>query len=165
MFKIFFGKERCSDGNKAFSWALLWILFGIGCRSLPPLAPVNLNEPGWTVREGQAVWRAKKDAPEIAGEILLGTAKDGRTFVQFTKTPFPFVIARTETNSWQIESPTQNKRFAGPGHPPNRIIWFHLPSALSGKSVPRLWSWEPKNDQWHLENKTTGESLDGYFQR
>src|SRR5439155_15039375 len=61
------------------------------CRMLPPLPSVNLAEPGWTVHEGQAIWRPKRDAPEIAGEILVATHQDGRALVQFTKTPFPFV--------------------------------------------------------------------------
>src|SRR6266513_1380446 len=100
MFKLFFRRKGLFRGDKVFPWALLWILLGIGCRSLPPLPPANLSEPGWIVREGQAVWRPKKGAPEIAGEIMVATQNNGRTFVQFTKTPFPFVIARTETNSW-----------------------------------------------------------------
>src|SRR6185503_6749264 len=38
------------------------------CRTTLTLPPVNLSEPGWTLRQGQALWRSKRDAPEIAGE-------------------------------------------------------------------------------------------------
>src|SRR5262249_22496427 len=91
------------------------LICAAGCHFMPP---ANLTEPGWRVREGQAVWRAKREAPEIAGEILLATRSDGRTFVQFTKTPFPFLIGQTTTNRWQAELPTENRRYSGPGIPP-----------------------------------------------
>ncbi|MDB6056500.1 MAG: hypothetical protein JWO95_344, partial [Verrucomicrobiales bacterium] len=68
-----------------------------GCRTMKPLPPANLKEPGWTVREGQAVWKRKASEPEIAGEILLATRSDGRAFVQFSKNPFPLVIAQSTT--------------------------------------------------------------------
>jgi len=34
------------------------------------LPPVSLSEPGWTIRQGQAVWRRYHDTPDIAGELL-----------------------------------------------------------------------------------------------
>jgi hypothetical protein len=139
------------------------LLASTGCRSLPPLPKVNLSGPGWEIHQGQAVWRSRRGAPEIAGEILLATNASGRSFLQFTKTPFPFVIAQTTTNSWQIESPAQNRRFAGPGKPPDRIIWFQLPRALSGVPPTAHWSWHNSETGWKLENRSTGESLEGYF--
>src|SRR4051812_19452341 len=90
---------------------LLLLLALPACRTAPT-PKANLSEPGWTVRQGQAVWREKKDASGIAGELLLAT-RPGRTFLQFTKTPFPFVIAQTGTNSWQMESPAENRRYSG----------------------------------------------------
>jgi hypothetical protein len=116
---------------KNFFSSLLLIALS-GCGTLPRLAAVNLGEPGWARWEGQAVWRAKRAAPEIAGEILVATHSDGRTFVQFTKTPFPLVVAQSTTNAWQIESPGQNKRYSGRGQPPQRLIWFQLAAALLG---------------------------------
>jgi hypothetical protein len=124
---------------------------------------VDLAEPGWTVRRGEAVWRAKRNAPEIAGEILLATNRDGRTFVQFTKTPFPFVVARSTTNAWQIESPAQNRRYSGGGAPPARLIWLQLPRALADSALPEDWSWQSSSNSWRLANLSNGESLEGYF--
>src|SRR5262245_37114433 len=117
------------------------LLGAAGCHLVPPLPAVNLSEPGWRVREGQAVWRAKRDAPEIAGEILVATRPDGRAFVQFTKTPFPFMIAQTTTNTWQAEMPTQNRLYSGRGKPPTRLIWLYLPRVLSGAAPPQGWHW------------------------
>jgi hypothetical protein len=149
-----------------FQFCLLLLLSGAGCATVPPLPAANLEDPGWTVREGQAVWKSKRGAPEIAGEILVATRRDGSAFVQFTKTPFPFVIARATTHSWQIELPTQNKRYAGPGQPPKRLIWFHLPRVLSGNPPPKDWSWQSLEDnRWLLENRASGESLEGYFKQ
>src|SRR5436190_16985831 len=109
----------------------LFLMFAAtGCRTLPPLAPANLSEPGWTVRQGQAVWQSGKERPEIAGELLLATKSNGEVFVQFTKTPFPLVIAQQVANHWQVQFPTQNKSYSGLGTPPSRLIWFPLAEAL-----------------------------------
>jgi hypothetical protein len=138
----------------------------IGCRTVPPLPTANLSEPGWTIQQGQAVWRAKRAAPEFAGEILLATNVNGRVFVQFTKTPFPFLIAQSTTNTWQVEIPSQNKRYSGRGMAPLRIIWLQLPRALAGSTLPGDLSWHPAPDgHWRLDNLKTGETLEGYFTR
>jgi hypothetical protein len=145
-------------------FVLLFLVLALtACRTLPALPRANLSSPGWKVHQGQAVWRADRGAPEIAGEILVATNLTGEAFVQFTKTPFPFVIARTTTNSWQIESPSQNRRYSGPGLPPQRLIWLQLPRAYSGLLLSPRWSWQILQDGWRLENLSTGESLEGYF--
>jgi hypothetical protein len=130
---------------------------------IAPMGPVNLQEKGWQVREGQAVWKRNKTAPEIAGDVLVATRGDGRSFVQFTKTPFPMIIAQTTTNRWQIEIPMQNKRYSGPGSPPKRLIWAYLPRLLAGDRAPKGWSWTRLPDNgWRLENARSGEVLQGY---
>src|SRR5690348_11743636 len=95
-----------------------------GCLTLPPLPKADLSQPGWNIRQGEAVWKPDRKSPEIAGEILLATRADGSSFVQFIKTPFPFAITQTTSNKWQAEFPPENKRFTAPGKPPGRIIWF-----------------------------------------
>ncbi len=139
------------------------LIFSTGCRTAAPLPKADLSAPGWKTFQGQAIWRAKKDAPEIVGEILLATNTNGRAFVQFTKTPFPFVIAQTTTNAWQIESPTQNRSYSGHGSPPDRVIWFQLPRALANQPLPKRWRWKNDGANWQLENPSSGERLNGYF--
>lgn len=146
---------------------LLIPLFGAaGCRTARPFPPANLKEPGWTVREGQAVWRTKRDGREVAGEILLATRADGSAFIQFSKNPFPLIIARSFGGSWEVEVPTQNKRYSGHGSPPARLIWLYLPRVLSGQPPPHGWTWQTlENQGWRLENQARGESIEGYFNR
>src|SRR5436190_14327763 len=172
MFKIisrqfpeFLPKEAILRFLRSFLPGLLWVLLAslAACRTGPPLPKVNLSEPGWTVRQGQAVWHPRRNAPELAGDLLVATRPDGPVFVQFTKTPFPFAIAQTTPTHWQIEIPPQNRRFSGPGKPPARIVWFQLANALTEKPVAKSWSWQTSQTGWHLENKSTGESLDGYL--
>jgi len=101
--------------------------------------------------------------PEIAGELLVATRPGTNEFIQFTKTPFPLVIAQKAANHWQIQFSTENKRFSGLGKPPARLIWLWLSPALSGELPPKKWLWHQNENGWNLENRTTGESLDGYF--
>src|SRR5215831_11677773 len=133
--RIFIGL-RIWGPNSVFTIILL-TFSAAACRSLPPLPPVDLKQPGWTLREGQAVWKPSGKKSEIAGEVQVATRPDdGRSFVQFSKAPFPLVIAQSTTNGWQIEIPAENRRYSGKGNPPERIIWLYLASVLEGEPLP-----------------------------
>jgi len=150
----------------AIAQPFILLVLSASCRSISPLPPANLAEPGWTVRHGQAVWKSGADAPEIAGEIVVATRADGRAFTQFTKSPLPFVVAQTTTNTWQIEFAAENRRWAGRGNPPTRLGWLHLARCLSGINPPKDWSFRKGDDgTWRLENRKTGETLEGYVAR
>jgi hypothetical protein len=148
---------------RTFLLLLIPLVF-TGCLTVPPMAPVDLLQPGWTVREGQAVWCVKRGEPEIAVEIVLATRPDGREFVQLTKNPFPLAVAQATTNSWEVRLPTENKRYSGRGEPPARLILLYIPKVLAGESPPKGWTWQvlPENG-WRLENRESGESLEGFF--
>lgn len=151
--------------NKRFLLLYAIILSPIltGCALLyGRMAPVNLQEPGWTVRQGQAVWKMPS-GHEIAGDVLVGTAKGNKSFVQFTKTPFPILVGQTSGDHWQVEIPAEKKFYAGPGAPPKRLIWLYLPRALLGQTLPRGWSWRQTQEDWRLENQKTGEAIEGFF--
>jgi len=146
--------------------SLFWMVTVLGCaacRTVPPLAPANLSEPGWTIREGQAVWRPKIGAPEIAGELLVATHRNAQTFLQFTKTPLPLVVARLTTNRWQIEFVTDHRAFSGHGQPPSRFGWLQLARCVAGAAPPAKWHWEKlPDDRWRLENQISGETFEGF---
>jgi hypothetical protein len=134
------------------------------CRTIPPLPPANLSEPGWKLHQGQALWRSSKDAPEIAGEILFATHPSGRTVLQMTKNPIPFVSVQTSGDSWQIEFVPQQRRFSGKGIPTTRLIWIHLARALSGTKPPEPLKFERVEPHgFKLENPKTGESINGFL--
>jgi hypothetical protein len=151
--------------TKTFASILLVCVVAVlaGCRTMKPLPPANLKEPGWTVREGQAVWKRQASAPEIAGEILVATRSDGRAFVQFSKNPFPLVIAQSTSKGWQVETPTENKFYSGHGNPPPRLIFLYVPRVLAGEPAPKGWIAEKTADGCKLENPGKGESLEVYF--
>ena len=142
---------------------LILILYFLGCKTSTPLPKVNLQEPGWTVHQGQAVWRLEHGTREIAGDLVIANGPEDRSFLQFSKSPFPLVVAQSTANQWAVEFPPQNKHYAGRGYPPLRLIWLYLPRVLAGKPPPTGWIWRQDNTQWHLENPDTGESLEGYF--
>jgi hypothetical protein len=135
----------------------------IGCSTAPKIPAANLAEPGWTLRQGQALWKPKRNAPEIAGELVVATRPDGRTFVQFIKTPFPIAIAQTTSNLWELQIPAQNRVVGGRGVPPARVAWLQLARALGGNSVAGPWRLERKGSEWAFQNPRTGEALSGHF--
>ena len=105
----------------------------VSCRTIPPLPPVDLAESGWKLHQGQAIWRTKRDAPEVAGEILFATNPRGDTMLQLTKNPLPFVTVRTLGESWQIDFVPKRRQFSGKGTPSTRLLWIHLARALMGR--------------------------------
>src|SRR5512135_1163934 len=144
MFKIFLGGEPArASGSGEFgclfrpaastpqkaSWLCRAVLAGAsilvfgGCATVgTKLPPADLKKPGWTVHQGQAVWRMQHGSREVAGDILIATRSDGEAFIQFSKTPFPLVIAQENAHQWQADIPPQNKHYAGRGKPPKRLI-------------------------------------------
>src|SRR6266545_4153823 len=74
-----------------------------GCQTAPPAPPVNLSEPGWVIRQGQAVWRPKPRETDVAGDLLVAMHRDGRSVVQFTKPPLSLAVAQRDTNSWRVQ--------------------------------------------------------------
>jgi hypothetical protein len=158
-FRSFLGRWVFSVGS-----GLLALASFLGCRALGPSLPrANLQEPGWTVREGQAVWHLPQSTVELAGEVLVATRADGRAFVQFTKTPFPLVSGQTTRKLWEVDFPPEQRHYFGWGTPPERIIWLYLPRALTTRPLPKNWSWHEDKNGWKLENRTKKEFLEGCF--
>jgi len=158
-----------AERKPARGWVLprIFCAFAVclgGCHSVQTLPPADLSGPGWTLHQGQVVWSAKRGAPEIAGDLVLATNAEGRAFVQFTKTPVPFLVAQSTSNSWQLHSVPDNRTYSGRGNPPVRAIWLWLPRCLSGGAPPKPLMWEHREDEnWRLQNNATGEFVEGYL--
>jgi hypothetical protein len=148
---------------QAAALSLLTLVFG-SCRTLPPLPPVNLSEPGWTLHQGQALWRTKRDAPEVAGEIIFATNARGGSLLQLTKNPLPFVTVQTRGESWQIEFVPERRRFSGQEPPNTRLLWVHLARALNGTRPPPSLHFERNEPHgFRIENPKTGEAITGFL--
>ena len=148
-----------------FARALAATLFllAAGCATVS-LPPVDLKAPGWTTRQGEAVWHRQRGGEGVAGDLFLATRADGSALVQFSKASFPLVVARTVPGAWSVNFPPQNRHYSGRSRPPARIIFLQLPAVLQGRAPPKHWTWHPVDQGgWRLENEETGEALDVYF--
>jgi hypothetical protein len=144
--------------------ALFSALILSACRGLPALPPTDLSAPGWRVQQGQAVWKPTKERPELTGELLLATNANGDFFVQFAKPPFTLATAQVAGDHWQIEFGSGKFSRRGGGQPPTRFAWFQLPPALAGTNAGRDWRFERVvTNSWRMENRRTGEVLEGAF--
>jgi hypothetical protein len=144
--------------------ALLIAAFICGCSTAPPLPPADFSAPGWSVRQGQAIWKPSSNRPELAGDLLLATNVNGNFFIQFSKIPFPLATAQISDGQWQIEFGASEFSWHGSGTPPNRFAWFQLPCALLGGNLDGKWQFtNVTTNSWRLENLRTGESLEGEF--
>lgn len=170
------GGQQTGDGQTRFPsfilhlpfwlWAAwIWVaLLLTSCRSTNPPRAVDLSAPGWRVQQGQAVWKPSSGRPEIAGDLLLATNASGNIFVQFTKDPFPLVTAENADGQWLIEFGADEHSWDGRGEPPTRFVWFQLPRALLGGKPAGNWHFENvTTNSWRLENRQSGETLEGGF--
>jgi len=143
---------------------LVVALAGTGCMTSLDRSLFTVAGPGWTVQEGQALWRPGRRYPELAGEIVMARHEDGRCGIQFTKTTLPVVLAQTTATDWLIQFPPQRLSFGGGGAPPRRFTWLYLSAALAGHELPGNFSFQRRPDGgWRLENTRTGETLEGFL--
>ena len=155
-------RSRVLKAMTASAFWSAWLLLA-GCRTVPLLPPVNLAEPGWRIRQGQAFWRPAANRPELTGDLLVATHPDGRALVQFTKTPLPFIVAQATPDTWQIQFVPENKTYSGRGECPSRLIWLYLPKCLAGQAVKNLSFSRLPEGKWRLANPLTGEILEGFL--
>jgi hypothetical protein len=154
-----------ASGGPSVLMAVIAALSGTlgGCTSIAPLPPVDPHAPGWQVREVSAVWRPRRGAPELIGELLFAAnPTSAARLVQFSKQGLPLVTAQVATNGWEISSPLSPGGHRGRLPAPGRVLWFQL-DALPPGSKPaspwRLLSESPVGG-WTLVNDRTGESLE-----
>lgn len=141
---------------------LLLAVFVTGCRTAPTLPPADFSDNDWQVLHGQAVWKPSKSRPELAGELIVATNRNGDCFVQFDKTPFTLAVAQVSGDQWQINLGGGRYVTGGHGQPPRRFSWFQLRRALAGEPLRSPWTvTRPEKDSWRLENFWTGETLEG----
>lgn len=135
-----------------------------GCRTTHPLPPADFSAPGWHVQQGQAVWKPSASRPEVAGDLLLATNVNGNFFIQYSKIPFPLVMAQVSGGQWQIQFGADKYSWHGHGTPPNRSGWFQLPRALLDPNLGGSWQFtHVETNSWRLQNSHTGETLEGEF--
>lgn len=139
------------------------MLSGVACRTFSALPPAELSEPGWQVRHGQATWLSLRQNSEITGELLCAIHENGDSVVQFAKPPFTIAAARTHGDLWQIEFGAGERIWRGRGVPPTRFVWFQLPQFARTNELTAPWKASLSNGLWKLENKRTGEWLEGRF--
>jgi hypothetical protein len=150
---------------RQFLWSVLLASFVLcnGCQT----APKNLftaSSPDWHIQEGQALWRPERGLPEFGGDLVLASDADGRSLVQFDKTPLAMVFTQITRTQWLIRFPQRQISFAGHGSPPRRFAWLYLPVALAGKPLPSPLKFGWKADGgWRLENTRTGEIVEGFL--
>ncbi len=134
------------------------------CRTTPVLPPADLDQPGWMMKHGQALWRPPSGGSGLAGELTAAMRPDGSVLLEFSKTPLTLVVARITPELWELNLVAENRSLSGRGNPPSRSAWLALALALSKRALPRGWIWSvDAAGQWRLENLHTRELLRGYW--
>ena len=161
-FKFRWNLQRLLN-TAALATFLAILTFCISCRSVNP-PPIDFSAPGWRTLSGQAIWTPTRGRTELAGDLLLATNVNGDYLMQLAKTPFPLVTAENVNGRWLIEFGDHKHSWQGQGKPPSRFAWFQLPGALLDGKTASSWRFE-KGDMssWRLENRQTGETLEGGF--
>ena len=128
-----------------------------GCASAPLPAPTMTAD--WKILQGQAIWKPQT-GDGIAGELLVATNSTGDFVVEFSKPPITIAHAQRSGDRWSVQFPAQKKSYGGRGSGPSRVIWLHLPPALSGRNDK--WQLTTNATGWRMENRR-GETLEGFL--
>jgi hypothetical protein len=150
---------------RPFLWSvwLAVLVLACGCRTTTQ-SLFTASGPGWRVQQGQALWRPERGLPQFGGDLVLAGDANGRSLVQFDKTPLAMVFAQTTPDRWLIRFPPRQLGFTGHGPGPTRFVWLYLPAALAGNRLPSPLHFERKPDGgWRLANSRTGETLEGFL--
>ncbi len=144
--------------------ALALALLCSGCRTAPGSALFSAAGPGWRIQEGQVLWRPSTSMTELGGEVVVATHEDGRSSIQFSKTPLPLVLAQVTPTNWLIRFPARRLGFTGPKPAPARFAWLYVSDALKGRALPAGYTFQRQADGgWRLENIRSGETIQGYL--
>jgi hypothetical protein len=136
---------------------VVWL---VGCSRIVSLPEVDLDDPEWTVWEGQALWTPRSDLTTLAGDLIVARNPDGDVLVSFSKSPFPIFTAQTEGNMWRIDFIDKGRSYYGIGRPPQKFIWFQFPDLLEGGSPSKHWTVEEVAErEWSMVNRKTGETI------
>ncbi len=138
----------------------LLVIILSSCTTRVLLPEVDLSSPGWTIWNGQALWKAEADRPAIAGEILLARNINGDVLISFAKPPVPIFTAQASGKRWKIDFIHTQRTHSGTGGPPSRFVWFQIPSLLQDATVPNGWQVLAVDDPiWELRNPDSGEHI------
>ena len=132
-----------------------------GCAiGTPTLEKVDLEEPGWRLYNGQALWNPGAKRPTIAGEIIVASHERGDILVDFSKSTLPLITAQIVGDIWRFEVFESGKSYSGKTPPPKRVFWFYLPALVEGKSLPKSWMAETTEEgAWTVRRKGTDEMI------
>ena len=151
---------------RPFLWSALLaaLLLFCGCQTTTNNNLFTASGPGWHIQEGQALWRPGRGLPEFGGDLVLAGDDNGRSLIQFDKTPLSLVFVQTTPDQWLIRFPQRQMSFRGRGPGPTRFAWLYLRAALAGEQLPSPLHFERKpGGSWRLENSSTGETLEGFL--
>jgi len=138
---------------------LLWGMVLSSCSTGVSLPEVDLSAPGWTVWNGQALWKAEAERPAIAGEIVLARHDNGDVLINFAKPPVPIFTAQLSGVNWKIDFIYSQNTHSGTDGAPSRFVWFQIPSLLQSAVVPEGWQVQVAKPVWELLDPNSGEHI------
>ena len=151
----------CRIGQIGTRLAPWFLLFGlVSCSRIVSLPEVDLEDPEWTIWEGQALWTPRSDRTAVAGDLIVARNADGDVLISFSKSPFPIFTAQTSGRLWRIDFVDKGRSYYGIGRPPKKFVWFFLPELIEG--VPAFKHWEiqdVEDGEWSMSNRKTGETI------
>ncbi len=145
-----------------FRLLLLGLLFLISCSQNITMPTVDLQQAGWQVWTGQALWQPPGNKPRIAGDMLISLHQNGDRYIELIKGPVAVFSAQTHADHWSLKLIDRGDAYAGNGNPPKRFVWFYLPEMIRQQGQKPLKHWQvnfPDANTIVLHNKASGEAI------
>lgn len=143
--------------NPIIFYVLAVLLAGCAPIHMPK---IDLSEPQWDVRNGQALWKQPSGGMQLTGDLLVAENPRGDMYISLTKSLIPIFMARTWERTWSIDFVARGQSHQGRGKPPSRrFVWFALPDILQGQAPPPPWTVTRKGSQYRIADVRTGEEI------
>lgn len=147
---------------------MLWLgaLLCTGCKTVR-VEQVDIDFPGWSLSEGEAVWLREKDENELVVGVVFARHLDGRSHLQVSKEGIPLTIVQIHSSAWVCEMPLMKRHYEGRVSSVQsrgvtaQLGWLQALLQLEGRCLHPSWNGSlVAEGQWLLENGGTGERIE-----
>jgi hypothetical protein len=145
-------------------FSCLGLLLLAGCASPRDAASRSPEPLSGEARIGQAVWRPRRQLPELAGELVVVNPPGPDFLVRFSKDPLCLAQAESRDGRWRVEFAAGTRHRQGRGRLPRWTVWLVLADAMEARPLRRPWVGEvTSSGEIRLSNARTGETLEGFL--
>lgn len=151
--------------NQWIPFLILVFMLSAGCRTPQIPTPLNLEDPGWNVQRGQAIWHQRDVGSDLVVEVIFAKQDEGPFFLQVNKETLILSVVHGNLQDWEINMPMERRQLKGSGPLPAHHLWGQLASVLAGRGAAGDWTWnEMEGGGMVLDQGASGDRVEVFLE-